>query len=150
MSVCLGIDVGGTFTDAVLTDGPTVWRAKSPTVPEDVGQSVLDACALVAARAGVALPDLLARVERFGLGTTAVTNVIASRSGVAVGLITTAGFEHALPLAKGRRVTDGVWSLYPEPVVPRERIAGVRERVDRDGAVLVALDPAEAVTPIGP
>jgi N-methylhydantoinase A/oxoprolinase/acetone carboxylase beta subunit/N-methylhydantoinase B/oxoprolinase/acetone carboxylase alpha subunit len=145
VAVCLGIDVGGTFTDAVLTDGAVVWRAKSPTVPEDVGQSVLDACALVAARAGVSLTELLPRVERFGLGTTAVTNVIASRAGVAVGLITTAGFEDALPLAKGRRVTDGVWSLYPEPVVPRERIAGVHERVDRDGAVLVPLDPDEAV-----
>ncbi len=145
MSVCLGIDVGGTFTDAVLTEGTRVWRAKSPTVPGDVAQSVLDACRLVASTAGTDLGELLARTERFGLGTTAVTNVIAARAGVPVGLVTTAGFEDALPLAKGRRLTEGVWSFYPDPVVPRERIAGVRERVDRDGRVLVPLDAAEAV-----
>ncbi len=142
---CLGIDVGGTFTDAVLTDGAVVWRAKSPTVRDDVGRSVLDACGLVAARAGTTLGELLPRVGRFGLGTTAVTNVLAARSGVRVGLITTAGFEDELPAAKGRRVNDGVWSVYPEAIVPRTRIAGVRERVDRDGRILTPLDPDEAV-----
>jgi N-methylhydantoinase A len=52
MALCLGIDVGGTFTDAVLTDGSKVWRAKSPTVAADLGQSVLDATTLLAQRAG--------------------------------------------------------------------------------------------------
>ena len=55
------------------------------------------------------------------------------------------GFEDSLPLAKGRRVNDGIWSVYPEAIVPRERIVGVRERVDRDGHVLIALDPETAV-----
>ena len=65
--------------------------------------------------------------------------------GVRVGLITTAGFEDSLPTAKGRRVNDGVWSVYPEPIVPRDRIIGVPERIDRDGHVLMPLDPAAAV-----
>ena len=145
MALCLGIDVGGTFTDAVLTDGVTISRAKSPTVTADLGQSVLNATTLLAERAGFTLPELLPRIGRFGLGTTAVTNVLAERTGVRVGLVTTEGFEDSLPLAKGRRVNDGIWSVYPEAILPRDRIVGVRERIDRDGHVLIALDPEAAV-----
>ena len=141
MELCLGIDVGGTFTDAVLTDGAKVSRAKSPTVSADLGLSVLNAITLLAERAGFTLPELLPRIGRFGLGTTAVTNVLTARTGVRVGLVTTAGFEDSLPLAKGRRVSDGIWSVYPEAILPRDRIMGVPERIDRDGHVLVALDP---------
>ena len=36
-----------------------------------------------------------------------------------VGLVTTAGFEDSLPVAKGRRVNDGIWSVYPDPILPR-------------------------------
>jgi N-methylhydantoinase A len=141
----LGIDVGGTFTDAVLTEGASVWRAKTSTVTQDLGRSVLNAVDLVAQRAGLTVAELLPGVRRFGLGTTAVTNVLTARTGVRVGLVTTAGFEDALPLAKGRRITDGVWSVYPEPIVPRSRIAGVAERIDRDGLVITPLDPQTAV-----
>ena len=132
MELCLGIDVGGTFTDAVLTDGAKVSRAKSPTVTADLGQSVLDATTLLAERAGFALPELLPRIGRFGLGTTAVTNVLTARTGVRVGLVTTAGFEDSLPLAKGRRVSDGIWSVYPEAILPRRSHCG-RAGADRPG-----------------
>ena len=113
MSMCVGIDVGGTFTDAVLTQGSKVWRAKFPTVVSDLASSVLGALTLVAGRAGLDLDELLPALDRFGLGTTAVTNVLTARTGVAVGLITTAGFEDSLPLAKGRRINDGVWFDLP-------------------------------------
>ena len=144
-SVCIGIDVGGTFTDAVLTDGEQVWRAKAPTTKGDLGQGVLAACRLAASRAGPSLEELLPRVGRFGLGTTAVTNVLATRSGPPIGLITTRGFEDMVPLSKGRQVLDDGWVVSPTPIVPRNLVAGVDERIDHDGAVLQPLDAAEAV-----
>jgi N-methylhydantoinase A len=144
-AVCIGIDIGGTFTDAVLTTDDQLWRAKAPTTPGRLGDGVLDACRLAAARAGTTLENLIPTVARFGLGTTAVTNVLATRTGPPVGLVTTKGFEQQLPLAKGRRILVDGWVVRPDPLVPRRRIVGVAERIDRDGAVLTPLDPDEVV-----
>src|SRR5438094_2197278 len=144
-ALCIGVDVGGTFTDGVLTDATRIWRAKAPTTPDDLGRGVLDACQLVAVRAGSTLEALLPRVRRFGLGTTAVTNTLASRSGRRVGLITTKGFEDLVPLARGRRVNEDGWLMMPPQVVERSCIAGVTERIDRHGVVLTPLDPDDVV-----
>ncbi|MER7274732.1 hydantoinase/oxoprolinase family protein [Dactylosporangium sp. NPDC000244] len=139
-SVCVGVDVGGTFTDVVLSAGAQVWSAKAPTTPGALGRGVLDACRLVAGRAGTTLEELLPKVTRFGLGTTAVTNTIAARTGLDVGLITTRGFEDLVPIARGKRVSSDGWLLPPVALVDRERILGVPERVDRNGTMLVELD----------
>jgi N-methylhydantoinase A len=145
-NVCFGVDVGGTFTDAVLSDGSRTWRAKAPTTPGRVGDGVMAAAELAAGRAGHALVELMPTVRRFGLGTTAVTNTLASRTGRRVGLVTTEGFEELIPLSRGTRVNDEDGWLTPSPeVVAREAIVGVAERIDRSGAVLTPLDPADAV-----
>src|SRR5581483_11950138 len=146
MKTCLGIDVGGTFTDAVLTDGTTTWRAKAPTTPGRLGDGVLAAARLVADRSGRTLEALLPTISRFGLGTTAVTNTLAARTGRRVGLLTTSGFEGMLRFAQGTRVIDeDGWLALPPQVVPRSSVAAVHERIDRDGQVVVPLDPAEVV-----
>ncbi len=141
--MCIGIDVGGTFTDAVLTDRRGVWRAKAPTTRNDLGRGVLEACRLAAIRAGSSLEGVLPQVSRFGLGTTAVTNVLATRSGPPIGLITTTGFEDTIPLSKGRQVLDDGWVVNPVPIVPRNLVVGVEERLDREGQVLDPLEPEE-------
>jgi hypothetical protein len=106
---CIGVDVGGTFTDVVLSDGSQVWRAKSPSTPGSLAEGVIAACRLVAQRSGTTLEQLLPRVNWFGLGTTAVTNTIASRVGLRVGLITSAGFEDLVRsrAASGWQATAG-------------------------------------------
>jgi N-methylhydantoinase A len=143
---CIGVDVGGTFTDAVLTDGVGVWRAKSPTTPGNIGEGVLKAIELASVRAGTELSRVLPVVRRFGLGTTAVTNVLASRAGRRVGLITTRGFEELVPFARGRKIHDeDGWLTTPAEIVSRHRIVGVTERVDRDGQVVTPLDTEEVV-----
>src|SRR5882757_81199 len=140
---CIGVDVGGTFTDVVLSDGTRVWRAKSPSSTTALGEGVIAGCRLVAQRAGTTLERLLPQVARFGLGSTAVTNVIAARTGRRVGLITTHGFEDLVPIARVRREPREGWLVPPDGLIERDWILGVAERVDRDGKILQPLDSAE-------
>ena len=72
MAVLLGVDVGGTFTDAVLFDGRELHTAKAPTTPRDQSEGVLAAISEALRRAGRE-PD---EVERFAHGTTTGTNAL--------------------------------------------------------------------------
>lgn len=147
MSV-IGIDVGGTFTDVVLIRGAVATRVKVPSTPDDLGVGVMHGCEEVARRAGTDLLTLMPEVTRFGLGTTQITNVIASRTGPRVGLLTTAGFEETLYFAHSHREPDGDlgWVRPPEPLVDRECVVGVKERVDRLGRVVEAIALEEAIS----
>ncbi|WP_181311293.1 hydantoinase/oxoprolinase family protein [Nocardioides campestrisoli] len=136
----IGIDVGGTFTDLAVGDGVSLWRAKSPTDPENFGRGVLGACRLVAAEIGLELEDFLGRVERFGLGTTAVTNALVEKHGVRAGLLTTRGFEDTVEMARSRRVSVEGYLVPPWTPIQRGDVVGVAERVDRDGNILVEVD----------
>ncbi|MFI2477847.1 hydantoinase/oxoprolinase family protein [Nocardia xishanensis] len=137
--------MGGTFTDVVVTDSFSTWRAKSPTDPADFACGVLDAVAKIATQTDTTVDSLLPQVGRFGLGTTAVTNVVATRGGVHPGLITTAGFEwHALA-ARGRRVSVGGFLEAPWTPIDEHNIRGVRERTTRDGLTPLELDVDEVL-----
>ena len=143
--ILIGVDVGGTFTDAVVIFGGAQFRAKSPSTYPEIGRGVLAACELAARAAGHTLADLLPRVKKFGLGTTAVTNVIATRTGLRIGLITTKGFEETLRLARGRTAEQDGWLTPVDALVEPRAIVGLDERIDRNGAVLKRLDPAQVV-----
>ncbi len=128
----LGVDVGGTFTDAVLVDGERVHTAKSPTTPADQSEGVAAAIEAVLA-AGDAEPG---DVTRFAHGMTVGTNALLERRGARTALVATAGFTDLLEIARQNRP-----SLYrlcrdrPPPLSPPDLRVGVRERTGPDGVV---------------
>jgi N-methylhydantoinase A len=125
----LGLDVGGTFTDAVLLDDGELRTAKVPTARRQE-ESVVAAAAAVGAR----------EVDRFTHGTTAATNALLERKGARTAFVATAGFEHLLHLRRQARAhLYRLCEHHPEPLVPLERCHGVRERIGPEG-VLEPLD----------
>ena len=127
----LGIDVGGTFTDAVFLSDGRVRIAKVPT-----GSRQEESVVAASREAGAQ------QVERFTHGTTIATNALLERRGAKTALVTNEGFEHVLHLRRQTRA-----HLYrpcvehPPPLVPLERSYGVRGRIGPDGE-LVPLDLA--------
>jgi N-methylhydantoinase A len=125
----LGVDVGGTFTDAVLLADGRVHTAKVPTAPRQE-DSVVEAARLVLDSAGS--PPL----ERFGHGTTVATNALLERKGARTAFVTTVGFEHLLHLRRQDRAHLYRLDLdHPEPLVPLEHCVGVKERIGPDGLI---------------
>jgi N-methylhydantoinase A len=123
----LGIDVGGTFTDAVLLADGQLRSAKVPTVRAQE-LSVVKAAAAVGAGEGA--------LERFTHGTTIATNALLERKGARTAFVGTAGFEHVLHLRRQTRAhLYRLCETHPEPLVPLERCVGVHERVGPDGVV---------------
>jgi N-methylhydantoinase A len=125
----LGVDVGGTFTDAALLSEGELRTAKVPTALRQE-ESVLAAAAAVGAR----------EVDRFTHGTTVATNALLERKGARTAFVATAGFEHLLHLRRQDRAhLYRLCAAHPEPLVPLERCFGVRERMGPEG-VLEELD----------
>jgi N-methylhydantoinase A len=118
----LGVDVGGTFTDAVLLDGGTLRTAKVPTA-ERQEESVVAAAHAVGAE----------NVERFVHGTTAATNALLERKGARTAFLANAGFEHLLHLRRQTRAhLYRLCAQHATPLVPLERCHGVRGRLGPD------------------
>lgn len=146
----IGVDTGGTFTDIVVMDAMgSVYATKAPTTPDSLDVGVFDALALVAEHRGESVRELLGKVVTFGHGTTQATNALIERRGRPTGLITTKGFGDTLIIQRLMGFTAGVpveklgdfsERSYPDPIVPRDLIAEVSERVDHAGRVVVALD----------
>src|SRR5436190_18457284 len=128
----LGVDVGGTFTDAaVLADGRLV-TAKSPTTPGDQSEGVLAAVEAALERAGAAPGD----VERFVHGMTVGTNALLEGRVARTALLATEGFTDLEEL--GRQARAELYRLcagHPAPLVPPERRIPVPERTGPDGVL---------------
>jgi N-methylhydantoinase A len=139
--VLLGVDVGGTFTDAVLVaDDASLYTAKVPTTPHEQSRGVLDAVSLVLERAGATAAD----VQRFAHGMTVTTNALLQRRTARTALIATDGFTDVLAL--GRQARPHLYRLCdapPAPLVPDELRFAAPERITPDG-VLRALEPSAA------
>src|SRR5436190_23745395 len=134
----LGVDVGGTFTDAVLFDGETLHTAKAPTTPDDQSRGVIEAVEAALGRAGARAED----VEGFAHGMTVGTNALLEERGARTALVATEGFTDVLEIARQTRP-----ELYRPcraragPLVPSALRFGVRERIGASG-VVEPIDPA--------
>lgn len=149
MGFFLGTDVGGTFTDLwVAQTGGRARVFKSPTTADVMG-GVINAVTLAAEHFGLSFEAFCAQIERFGHGTTVGLNALLTGSGGSTVVITTAGFGDTLEIGRMRRQTAGLsemevcdWLKHNQyaPLVTRERVIEVHERVDANGRVLIDLD----------
>jgi N-methylhydantoinase A len=134
----LAVDIGGTFTDVVLErSGGARITTKLLTTYEHPGLAVLEGIGKVLAEAQL-------KPTQVGLiihGTTLATNALIERSGAVTALLTTEGHRDALEMAHEDRFEQyDVMIDRPSPLVPRQLRLPVRERMDRDGRVLVPLE----------
>jgi N-methylhydantoinase A len=150
----VGVDTGGTFTDLAVMDADgQISTTKAATTPHALEEGVLAALELAAQERGQSLDAFLARVASFGHGTTQATNALIERKGARTSLITTRGFGDTLIIQRLMGFSAGTPSdqlgwysrrRYPDPIVPRDRVHEVAERVDQAGRILLALDRDEA------
>ena len=137
----LGVDVGGTFTDAVLAVSGRLITAKSPTTPDDQSEGVLNAVRAALERAQAEADG----VEAFAHGTTVATNALLEGRGARTALVATKGFEDLVEL--GRQARPDLYRLcaaHPAPLVPPERRVGAAERMTPDGPLIELTDEALA------
>ncbi len=135
----LGVDVGGTFTDAVLLDGGAVHTAKVPTTPREESAGVMRAVEAVLERAGARA----GAVEVFAHGMTVGTNALLEERGARTALVATRGFADLLEI--GRQDRPELYRLCapkPAPLVDAELRFEAAERIGPEG-VVEALDEEE-------
>jgi len=126
----LGVDVGGTFTDAVLLGDGLLVTAKAPTTPEDQSLGVMAAVEAALARAGREPRDVTA----FAHGMTVATNALLEGSAARTALVATEGFTDVVEL--GRQARADLYRLFaarPAPLVPPELRFAAPERMTPDG-----------------
>jgi N-methylhydantoinase A len=128
----LGVDVGGTFTDAVLLDGGDVHTAKVPTTPGEESEGVMAAVAAVLEVAGAEA----SAVESFAHGMTVGTNALLTERGARTALVATAGFADVLEIARQDRPhLYRLCAPKPVPLVDPELRFEATERTGPEGIV---------------
>jgi len=148
MTMRIGADVGGTFTDVVLEvddptskSGPEMFSTKVLTTYGAPEQGILDGVRTVVAEAGANLADL----DTFIHGTTLATNALISRTGARTALVTTDGFRDTVEMRTESRFEQYDLNLVlPTPLIQRSDRHVLRERLAADGTVLRPFDEDEA------
>ncbi|HEY1262163.1 MAG TPA: hydantoinase/oxoprolinase N-terminal domain-containing protein, partial [Terriglobales bacterium] len=145
----IDIDVGGTFTDLVLTYQDLTVIRKAPTTPYDLSVCFSNVIQEGAKAVGLRMEQLLPEVDMIRYSTTIALNRLLERKGPRLGLVTTEGHEDTTLLGRGAQWIDGTRvqerrnlsiQKKPEPLIPREMIVGVKERIDSAGQVIRPLD----------
>jgi N-methylhydantoinase A len=146
MRLWVGIDIGGTFTDVVALHTSTgqITSTKVPSTPKNFAEGFFNGLDKILHLTGVSPHD----IGRLIHGTTVATNAIMERKGATIGILTNEGFEDVLIM--GRQWRSDMYSLFFEPETPtflcdRQRIRGIRERLDALGHVLTPLSEDEVI-----
>lgn len=132
----VGVDIGGTFTDFVLSTNDGLTIHKLPSTPANPAKAMLEGLRALTG-------DQLDQLERVAHGSTVATNAILERKGARIAFLTTGGFRDVLFI--GRQNRPELYALHPQlppPLIPREDCYDIPERIDHTGGVLVPLDIA--------
>ena len=141
----IDIDVGGTFTDLVLNFNGKTLIQKVPTTPYDLSVCFSRVIEEGAGALRMKIDELLPAVDMIRYSTTIAMNRLIERKGPRLGLITTEGHEDVVLIGRGAQWIDGTRvaerrnlaiQSKPEPLIPRDMIVGVKERVDSRGQVI--------------
>jgi N-methylhydantoinase A len=149
----VGVDIGGTFTDAIVVDatGAAV-VGKVSTTPEDFSVAFFGAISAAADALGIDDRELLSSTSKLAHGTTVGINALVTGAVAKTALITTKGHGDAIRAMSGQgrilgatieELLDYRLSSKPDPVVPREQVFEISERLDTAGDTVVALSEAE-------
>jgi N-methylhydantoinase A len=150
----LGIDIGGTFTDAFLGDDKgNVTTAKVSSTPPNFAEGLLNAVDELGKLRGLPREHSLADVDFLCHGTTAALNALVTGNVAKVGLLTTKGHRDSIYIMniEGRyaglgaeQIQDVANTRKPPSLIPKRMTKEITERVDYQGSVVVELDEAEA------
>ncbi len=130
----VGVDIGGTFTDLILSVNGQLRIHKLLSTPENPALAMLDGLESIS-------PDGLSSLRQVAHGSTVATNAILERKGAKIALITTQGFRDILFI--GRQNRPDLYAIHPTipaPLVPRDLCYEIPERLDFNGSVLHELD----------
>ena len=141
----IDIDVGGTFTDLVLNFNGKTLIKKVPTTPYDLSVCFSKVIEEGATAIGFKIEELLPAIDMIRYSTTIAMNRLIERKGPRLGLITTEGHEDVVLIGRGAQWIDGTRvaerrnlaiQKKPDPLIPRDMIVGVKERIDSRGNVI--------------
>lgn len=147
MAYRIGVDIGGSFTDFAVLDerDNSIRTLKVLSRPDQPGSEIRTGLAALGERYGIPANE----VTYFTHGTTVGINAVIQRKGVKLALFTTENFQDVLELA--RLKIPHIHDLYcrrPEPLISRDLVFGISERVDRNGLVLKEVDRASVVAAV--
>ena len=129
----VGIEVGGTFTDLVMSDGKNIKTAKVPSTPASPDEGAM----LAIKAAGLKLDEISELIH----GSTVATNAVLERKGGRVCFFVTQGTKDLLLIQRhDRRAIYDLQYQKPSPVVPRHHTYEINERIAADGKIVSDLD----------
>lgn len=148
----VSVDIGGTFTDCLLAMDGKLSRGKADTTPYNIGVGFMKAIKEAASTLDMSLTDVAKNLDSVRYSTTVAMNSLIQRTGPKIGVIVTKGTEDVLRVGRVRQWADGLGFdeirnlsqiSNPAPIVPRDLVVGIGERIDCYGQVVMPLDRDE-------